>query len=249
MFIWTKHGLYADSEKFILRGWGQTYQHPMDTPSGVIAKWFTMIYQWSQMSTIFCGFDIHFCFLSGLSTFFIVLLIISFHRKESLGMSIAEESERLWVFRQFLAVPFGYVWKHNGDPGYLKMTISRDFKRRNDESMDLFVSYVHTNQFLSFCGYENPHPLMVGLMPVRGLTSTWWMLGSDILKNVPRVSASNVPGWYGTITCQKKHKPPSSWPIWKLKCDILWPSLSWCRYSRAMLIKIFSNLYWTILII
>ena len=74
------------------------------------------------------------------------------------------------------------------------MTISRDFKRRNDESMDLFVSYVHTNQFLSFCGYENPHPLMVGLMPVRGLTSTWWMLGSDILKNVPRVSASNVPG-------------------------------------------------------
>ena len=198
-----------------------------------------------DLTSIFASFRV----FQRFSLFYYVLLIISFHRKESLGMSIAEESERLWVFRQFLAVPFGYVWKHNGDPGYLKMTISRDFKRRNDESMDLFVSYVHTNQFLSFCGYENPHPLMVGLMPVRGLTSTWWMLGSDILKNVPRVSASNVPGWYGTITWQKKHKPPSSWPIWKLKCDILWPSLSWCRYSRAMLIKIFSNLYWTILII
>jgi hypothetical protein len=92
----------------------------MDTPSGVIANWFTMIYCtkghkcqpfFVDLTSIFASFRV--------ILFFIVLLCFTdnlFPQDREFGHvkgpATAEESERLWAFRQFLAVPIGCVWKH-----------------------------------------------------------------------------------------------------------------------------------------
>ena len=63
---------------------------------------------------MFCGFDIHFCFLSGsgypvFHCFTDNLFPQAREFGHVKGPATAEESERLWAFRQFLAVPFGCV--------------------------------------------------------------------------------------------------------------------------------------------